>query len=87
MKKRFTEEQIIQTLKRMERGEAVKDICREIGVSNQTIYLWKRKFGGMEVSDAKRLRELETENGKLKRLLANAMIDIDHLRALQGKNF
>lgn len=87
MKKRFTEEQIIRALKRLDSGEQAKNIGRELGVAMQTIYAWKRKFGGMEVSDAKRLRELEGENSRLKRLLADAMIDLDHMRALQGKNF
>jgi putative transposase len=59
MKTRFTEEQIIRALKRLESGEQVKDITPELGVSMQTIYAWKRKFGGMEISDAKRLREFE----------------------------
>jgi putative transposase len=87
MKKRFTEEQIIRALKRLESGEQVREICRELGVSMQTIYVWKKKFGGMDVSDARRLRELEAENSRLKRLLANAMIDIDLMRAIQGKNW
>lgn len=87
MKQRFTEEQIIRALKRLEAGMQAKDLGRELGVTMQTIYVWKRKYGGMEISDAKRLRELESENSRLKRLLANAMIDIDHMRALQGKNF
>ena len=87
MKTRYTEEQIIRVLKRLDGGEQAKDLGRELGVSMQTIYTWKRKYGGMEVSDARRLRELESENGRLKRLLANAMIDLDHMRALQGKNW
>ncbi len=87
MKKRFSEEQIIQTLKRLDSGESPKELGRELGIHQQTIYVWKKKYGGMEVSDARRLRDLEQENSKLKRLLANAMIDIDHLRALQSKNW
>lgn len=87
MKKRFTEEQIIGCLKRLESGENIKELCRDLGVHMQTIYVWKRRYAGMEVSDAKRLRELESENTKLKRLLANAMLDIDCYKALQGKNF
>lgn len=87
MKKRFTEEQIIGVLKRLESGEELKAVCRDVGVHMQTIYVWKKKYAGMAVSDAKKLRELEQENLKLKRLLANAMIDIDHLKALQGKNW
>ena len=87
MKKRFSEEQIIQTLKRLDSGESPKELGLELGIHQQTIYVWKKKYGGMEVSDARRLRDLEQENSKLKRLLANAMIDIDHLRALQSKNW
>jgi putative transposase len=87
MKKRFSEEQIIQAIRRLDSGESPKDLGRELGVHQQTIYVWKKKYNGMEVSDARKLRELEQENSKLKRLLANAMIDIDHLRALQSKNW
>ncbi len=87
MKKRFTEEQIIQAVKRMDAGENTKDLVRELGVHMQTLYAWKKKYGGMEVSDARKLKDLEFENSKLKRLLANAMIDIDHLKALQSKNW
>jgi putative transposase len=87
MKKRFTEEQIIQILKRLESGEDIKSLVREFGVHMQTIYVWKRKFGGLEIPEAKRLRNLEQENSKLKRLLADAMIDLDHMKALQGKNW
>lgn len=87
MKKRYTEEQIIGALKRLESGEDVKLLCRELGVHMQTIYVWRKKFGGMEVSDAKKLRELEQENGKLKRMLANAMITIDDLKFINSKNW
>ncbi len=87
MKKRFTEEQIISALKRIERGENPKILSRELGVHMQTIYVWKKKYTGMEVSDAKRLRALEQENSKLKRMLANAMIDIDDLKFINSKNW
>lgn len=87
MKKRFTEEQIIKTLKRAEAGEKTNDLCRELGVSMQTIYAWKKKFGGMEVSDAKKLRQLESENSKLKRMVADAMMTIDDLRFVNSKNW
>lgn len=87
MKKRFTEEQIIKTLKRAEAGEKTNVLCRELGVAMQTIYAWKRKFGGMEVSDAKKLRELESENSKLKRMVADAMMTIDDLRFVNSKNW
>lgn len=87
MKKRYSDEQIIGVLKRLESGEDVKVLCRELGVHMQTIYVWRKRFGGMEVSDAKKLRELEHENGKLKRMLANAMITIDDLEFINSKNF
>ena len=87
MKKRFTEEQIIGVLERIEAGEDVKSVCRDIGVHMQTIYVWKKKFGGMEVSEAKKLRSMETENAKLKRMLADAMITIEDLKFINSKNF
>ena len=87
MKKRFTEEQIIKSLKRIEAGESPKDVSREIGVAMQTVYAWKHKFGGMEVSDAKKLRQLEAENSKLKRMVADAMMTIDDLRFINSKNW
>lgn len=87
MKKRFTEEQIIKTLKRLEAGEDIKTLCRELGIHMQTIYVWKRKFGGMEVSDARKLKSLEAENSKLKRMLANALMDNEDLRLINSKNW
>ena len=75
MKKRFTEEQIISFLKESEAGMPIKELCRKHGFSDATYYKWKAKFGGMEVSDAKRLKALTDENGKLKRLLAEALLD------------
>jgi putative transposase len=87
MKKRFTEEQIIKAIKRFEAGENYKDICREMGIANQTFYHWKSKFSGMEVSDAKKLRELETQNAKLKRMLSEAMMTIEDLRFVNSKNW
>jgi putative transposase len=87
MKKRFTEEQIIGLVKRLDAGEKPKDLGREQGVSEQTIYNWKRRYGGMEVSEMRRLRELEQENSRLKRLLANAIMDIDLLKAVNSKNW
>ena len=83
---RFTEEQIIGILKEHEAGVSVADLCRKHGVSDASIYKWKAKFGGMEVSEAKRLRALEDENGKLKRMLADAMLDNVALKDLLGKN-
>lgn len=75
MKKRFSEEQIIQILREQEAGGKTKDVCRRHGISDATFYNWKAKFGGMDVSDAKKLKLLEAENAKLKRLLADAELD------------
>jgi putative transposase len=75
MKKRFTEEQIIGFLKEADAGLPVADLCRKHGFSDASYYKWKAKFGGMEVSDAKRLKALEDENNRLKRLLADALLD------------
>ena len=75
MKKRFTEEQIIGFLREAEAGLAVAELCRRHGFSEASYYLWRSKFGGMNVSDAKRLKELETENARLKRLLAEVMLE------------
>ena len=84
---RFTEEQIIAILKEHEAGVSVADLCRRHGVSDASIYKWKAKFGGMDVSEAKRLRALEDENGKLKRMLADAMLDNVALKDLLGKKW
>jgi putative transposase len=84
---RFTEEQIIGFLKEHELGAKAADICRKHGISEATFYNWKAKFGGMDVSEAKRLRALETENGKLKRLLADAMLDNAALKDLLSKKW
>ena len=75
MKKRFTEEQIVGFLKEADAGLPVKELCRKHGFSEASYYKWKAKFGGMEVSDAKRLKALEEENNKLKRLLADSLLD------------
>ena len=75
MKKRFTEEQIIGFLREAEAGLAVAELCRRHGFSEGSYYRWRSKFGGMNVSDAKRLKELETENARLKRLLAESMLE------------
>jgi putative transposase len=80
--KRFTEEQIIGILKEAEAGAVVLDLCRRHGVSSATFYAWKAKYGGLEVSEAKRLRALEDENSRLKRLLADAMLDNAGLKDL-----
>ena len=84
---RFTEEQIIGVLKEQEAGAKAADLCRKHGMSEATFYTWKSKFGGMDVSEAKRLRSLEDENGKLKRLLADAMLDNAALKDLLGKKW
>jgi len=84
---RFSEEQIIGILKEHEAGISVSELCRKHGVSDASIYKWKAKFGGMDVSEAKRLRSLEEENGKLKRLLADAMLDNVALKDLLGKKW
>jgi len=87
MKKRFTEEQIIQNLKRLDGGEDIKVLCRELGIHTLTIYVWRKKFGGIEVSDAKKLRALEAENAKLKRMVVDAMMTIDDLKFINSKNW
>lgn len=78
--KRFKEEQIISILKEWDAGGLVKDLCRKYAVSDATLYTWKRKFGGMEVSDAKKLRALEDENRKLKRIVADQSLDLMALK-------
>ena len=75
MKKRFSEEQIIGFLREAERGVALKDLCRRHGFSEASYYLWRSKYGGMDVSDAKRLKTLESENARLKKLLAESMLE------------
>ena len=75
MKKRFSEEQIIGFLREGDKGVAVKDLCRRHGFSEASYYLWRSKFGGMDVSDAKRLKALEVENARLKKLLAESMLE------------
>jgi putative transposase len=86
-KSRFSEEQIIGILKEHQAGLSAAELCRKHGISDATFYKWRSRFGGMEVSDAKRLRAVEEENGKLKRLLADAMLDVSTLREMLGKNF
>ena len=83
---RFTEEQVIGVLKEGEAGVATGDLCRRHGISPATFYKWKARFGGLEVSDARRLRRLEEENRKLKQLLAEATLDNHALRELLRKN-
>jgi len=83
-KSRYTEEQIIGFLRQAEAGMPIKELCRKGGFSDATFYKWRSKFGGMEVSDAKRLKELEGENAKLKKLLAEAHLDIHALKSVFG---
>ncbi len=86
MKKRFSEEQIIGFLREADAGMAVKDLCRRHGFSEASYYLWRSKFGGMDVSDAKRLKALEAENARLKKLLAESMLENEVTReALRKK--
>ena len=85
-KSRFSEEQIIAILAEQERGMATAEVCRRHGISDTTLYKWKAKFGGMGVSDARRLRSLEGENARLKRLLADQMLDNAVLKDLLGKS-
>ena len=84
-KSRFSEEQIIGILRKAEAGRAVKDLCRDHGVSQETFYRWRRKFGGMEVSDAKRLKQLEDENRRLKKLVADLTLDKEALKDVLGR--
>lgn len=87
MKKRFSEEQIIGILKEAEAGLKVAELCRKHGIAEATYYNWKAKFGGMTVSDAQRLKALEAENAKLKRLLADAMLDNVALKDVLGRKW
>jgi putative transposase len=87
MKKRFSEEQIIGILREQEAGMSTAEVCRKHGVSSASFYKWKAKFGGMDVSDAKRLRALEAENAKLKRLLADAELDKLMLKEVLSKKW
>lgn len=86
-KSRFSEEQIIAVLKEHQAGVGVADICRKHGISDATFYNWRSRYGGMEVSDARRLKALDDENRKLKKLLAESMLDVATLREALGKNF
>lgn len=87
MKKRFTEEQIIRILDEAQTGIRIEELCRKYGISQQTYYNWKAKFGGMTVPDAKRLRALETENSKLKKLVAEQALDIIALKDVVSRKW
>lgn len=84
---RFTDEQIVAALKEHEAGAGTNELCRRLGISSQTLYHWKRKFGGLEVNDARRLRALEEENSRLKRLVADLSLDNRALKDVLAKNF
>ena len=86
-RKRFTEEQIIEVLRLHGSGAKAADLCRQQGISEATLYSWRAKYGGMTVSDARRLKQLEEENRKLKKLLAEAMLDNAALKDLASGNF
>ena len=84
---RFTEEQIIGILKEHQAGLSASELCRKHGISDATFYKWRSKYGGMDVSDAKKLKALEAENAKLKKLLAESVMDVSTLKEMLGKNF
>lgn len=86
-KSRFTEEQIIKVLKEHAAGLSAGELCRQHGISDATFYKWRSRFGGMEISDARKLKALEDENRKLKKLLAESMLDVSTLKEMLGKNF
>ena len=85
--KRYTEEQVIRILKEVESGKAVKEVCREHGVSEQTVYRWRNKYGGMEVPEVRRLKELEEQNRRLKGIVADQAIDIQLLKEINAKKW
>jgi len=86
-KKRFSEEQILGYLKAAEAGTPIQDLCRKHGFSDASFYTWRKKYGGMSVREAKRLRELEAENGKLKKLLAESLLNTEALRTALARKY
>ena len=86
-KSRFTEAQIVFAIKQSEQGVKVEDICRKMGISEATFYAWKKKYGGMKADEAKRLEELEQENGRLKKLVADLSLDVQMLKEIARGNF
>ena len=87
MKKRYSEEQIIKAIKQHESGVKVDSICRDLGISVGTFYNWRSKYAGLEVNEAKRLRELESENNKLKRLLAEKLLEVEAMKDVLSKKW
>ena len=87
MKKRYSEEQIVQALKKVDAGTPAKELCRTMGISEQTYYLWRRKFGGMEKSQVIELKHLQEENNRLKRIVADQALDIQALKHINTKKF
>ncbi len=86
-RKNFTEEQIVKALKRVQGGEPAKNVCRELGIHEQTFYNWKKKYAGMEVSDVRELKRLAEENAKLKRLVAEQALDIVMLKDINSRKW
>lgn len=86
-RKRFTEEQIITALKEVDGGGVAREIVRRMGITETTFYRWRQKYGGLEVNEAKRLRELEQENGRLKRMVADVMLDNQMLKDVNSKKW
>ena len=86
-RKRYTEEQIIRILKEVDSGKSVAEVCRKQGVSEQTVYRWRTKYGGMDVPDLRRLKELEEENRRLKSLVAEQAVDIQILKEINAKKW
>lgn len=87
MKKRYTEEQIVGIVRRVETGTTLADICRECGVSEATVHRWKKKYGGMDVTEVRRMKQLELENNQLKNIVAQQAIDINALKGLLSKKW
>lgn len=87
MKKRYTEEQIVLVLKEVENGAKINDVCRRMGISEQTFFRWRSKYSGVGVSEIRRMRELEVENGRLKRIVAERDLEIDAMREVLKKNW
>ena len=87
MKKRYTEEQIIKAIKSHEAGTKVGDMCRDLGIAEGTFYNWRTKYAGMEVNEAKRLRDLESENTKLKKLLAEKLLEVEAMKDVLSKKW